>query len=323
MTRTAVKPVYALVGGDAFLQLQELRSIVAAVGGDAQRVDVDGERCELTDVLDELRSFAMFGGSKLVVVRNGDDLVTRFRGPLEDYCDSPSDSGTLVLRLESLPGTQRIAKAIARVGEVRKCDPPRDLVGWIMKHAKSAHGLALNLDAGNALADRIGGDLGRIDTELAKLAVMNDGGRVEAGAIVDTVAFQREQELKDMTSALGEGRADEALRRWRQIVATDASAEFRAVTWLGIWLENARKALAMRRKNTPLPAIGQALWIRDRNALDAFVRTTESLGAAGLARAIDLLTQVDRHSKSGVGDAAENVERYILSIAAMLRRPSR
>ncbi len=29
---------------------------------DTQRADVDGERAELSDVLDELRRFALFGG---------------------------------------------------------------------------------------------------------------------------------------------------------------------------------------------------------------------------------------------------------------------
>ena len=31
--------------------------------------------------------------------------------------------------------------------------------------------------------------------------------------------------------------------------------------------------------------------------------------------ALDLLTEIDKQSKSGVGDAAENVERFILAMA--------
>ena len=54
-------------------------------------------------MLDELRSFAMFGGAKLVVVRDADEFIGRYREPLEDYAAKPADSGTLVLRLASLP----------------------------------------------------------------------------------------------------------------------------------------------------------------------------------------------------------------------------
>ncbi len=50
---------------------------VGQVGSRAQRVDVDGEKAELAEVLDELRSFAMFGPGKLVVVRNADEFLSR------------------------------------------------------------------------------------------------------------------------------------------------------------------------------------------------------------------------------------------------------
>src|SRR5688572_32712442 len=111
-----VKPVYALVGCDSFLQLEQLAEITRQMPADVQRVDIDGERAELADVLDELRSFAMFGGAKLVVVRDGDAFITRFREQLEDYVASPSTSGVLVLRINTLPSNQRIYKAIAKTG---------------------------------------------------------------------------------------------------------------------------------------------------------------------------------------------------------------
>src|SRR5690242_12529939 len=117
------KPVYALVGTDAFLQTQRLREVVAQLPRDAARIDVDGERAELADVLDELRSFAMFGGGKVVVVGNGDEFITRFREQLEDYCADPSNSATLVLRVTTLPKNQRIYKAISKTGEVVTCEP--------------------------------------------------------------------------------------------------------------------------------------------------------------------------------------------------------
>src|SRR5262250_1572432 len=96
---TAIKPVYALVGSDSFLQLQRLAQIIERAPDGAQRIDLDGERAELAEVLDEVRSFAMFGGGKVVVVTNADAFVTRFREQLEEYVGHPSNSATLVLRL--------------------------------------------------------------------------------------------------------------------------------------------------------------------------------------------------------------------------------
>src|SRR5688572_17348727 len=93
------KPVYALVGEDSFRQLEELGRILTDLPGDPQRSDYDGETAELADVLDDVRSFAMFGGGKVVVIRSADEFVSRYREQLENYLASPSNSGTLVLRL--------------------------------------------------------------------------------------------------------------------------------------------------------------------------------------------------------------------------------
>jgi DNA polymerase-3 subunit delta len=309
------KPVYALVGSDAFLQLEALAAIARQLPPDAQRVDIDGETASLSDVLDELRSFAMFGGEKLVVVRNGDDFISRFRESLEDYIASPVNSATLVLRVESLPSNQRIYKAIAKVGTVEQCKPPKDIARWITDRAKAAHKLTVAFDAARMLADLLGDDLGRIDNELAKLALLSDTGKLSADDVSEAVAFQRERKMWDLTNALASGDPAEAMRRWRQLVQADSSSEFRAVTWLGIWLENMRKARAMLAQGQNAYSIGQALKIWPADAAQKFVESTKALGPQGLKRAIDLLAEIDYQSKTGVGDATENVERFILSMS--------
>lgn len=312
----APKPVYALVGSDAFLQLQKLQDVLRLMPKDVQRVDLEGERAELAEVLDELRSFAMFGGAKLVVVRDADAFLARFREQLEDYVAAPSDSGTLVLRLASLPKNQRIYKAIDKLGGVEPCEPPKDLAKWAAERARAAHGITLAPEAARMMADLVGEDLGRIDNELAKLAIDAEGTRGAIGPekIASSVAFQREQEMWDMTNELAAGDVAAALRRWRQLTQLDSSAEFRAVTWLGMWLENVRKALALKRKGLGAFAICQQLRIWPREIQEPFFKTACKLGDDGAAAALDLLAEIDHQSKTGVGDAAANVERFILQI---------
>src|SRR4051794_16942928 len=152
------KPVYALVGEDSFLQLQKLAEIRAQLPKDVQSADFEGERAELSEVLDELRSFAMFGGGgKLVVVRAADEFVSRFREQLEDYIAKPSTSGTLVLRLNTLMKTTRIYKQLDKAGGVEICEPPKQAIlpQWIINRAKSVHKLIVDNAAANLLADLI------------------------------------------------------------------------------------------------------------------------------------------------------------------------
>ena len=324
MTRTGLmaKPVYALVGGDAFLQLQKLREILGQLPPDAQRIDVEGERAALADVLDELRSFAMFGGGKAIVIRDADEFVSRFREQLEDYVAHPSDSATLILRLESLPSNQRIYKAIAKAGSIESCEPPKDLARWVVQHAKTAHAVNISAEAAKLLVDYVGTDLGRLDTELAKLALQCDAKMIGSEDVSCGVAFQRERQMWDMTNELACGRTSEALHKWRQLVALDSSAEFRAVTWLGMWLENVRKALAMKRKGMPPFTIAQQLRIWPREIQQPFFQTADALGDSGVTSAIDLLADIDLRSKSGLGDAASNVERFILEMGRMQKLQS-
>jgi DNA polymerase-3 subunit delta len=310
-------PVHAIVGEDSFLQLAALAQIVAEHAPDVDRIEFDGERAQLAEVLDELRSFAMFGGGKLVVVRNADDFLSRYRAQLEDYLSESAPNGTLILRLESLPANQRIHKVIAKIGKIHPCAAPKvkDLPAWIISRGKSVHQLAISLAAANLLADLIGSDLGRIDNELAKLALSCETAKLDVDDVSGSVAFQREQEMWSLTDALTAGDAATALRRWRQLVAMDSSTEFRAVTWLAIWLANVRKAIEMRRKRVPDAVIARACRIFDPRQQRPFFQTAERLGDSGVNRAVNLLAQIDLRSKSGVGDAAGNVERFILSLA--------
>jgi DNA polymerase III delta subunit len=307
-------PVYALVGADNFLQLLRLSEVLRQMPAGVQRVDVDGERGELAEVLDELRSFAMFGGGKLVVVRDADLFLSRFREQLEDYVAAPSDSATLVLRLPSLPKNQRIYKAIDKLGGILECDPPRDVARWAVDRARAAHKITLPPDAARVLVELIGNDLGRLDSELAKLAIDAEGGKVDARRVSEAVTFQREQEMWDMTNALATGDAAGALRRWRQLVQLDPSAEFRAVTWLGMWLEDVGTVLG--------GAAGKVSW-KYKERLPQLIETTKRLGASGRARALDLLAEIDHQSKTGVGDAAANVERFILQLSCAELAPEK
>lgn len=306
-----LKPVYALVGPDPFLQMQELGKLGKELPPDAAKLDVDGEKAGLADVLDELRSFAMFGSGKMVVVREADDFLSKYREQVEKYVASPSDSATLVLRLSSLPANQRIHKLIAKVGEVIKCEPPStaQLPAWIAHRAKTVHHATVAPDAVRLLADLIGDDLGRLDTELAKLSLQVEAGQpIGVDLIKGSVAFQREQEMRDLTAALAVGRTAEAVRRWHQLLQSDPSAEFRAVTWLAMWLEDVRDFLAS-------PNSFKNSW-KYKDDLPKFKQTAQAIGNRNVGRLVDMLVDVDRQSKSGVGDFAGNVERFLVSVGS-------
>ena len=149
----------------------------------------------------------------------------------------------------------------------------------------------------------------RIDNELAKLAIESDGAKavITVEQITSGVAFQREQEMWDLGNALAAGDAHEALRRWRHMVQLDPNTEYRAITWLGMWLEDVGCVLH--------GAQGKVAW-KYKDRLPQLVRTSNGLGRPGHRRALDLLAEIDHQSKTGVGDATTNVERFILQVGS-------
>lgn len=318
-TQTPDATVYALVGSDVFLQQKVLSEVLSRLGSDVQRADVDGTTAEAVQVFDELRSFAMFGGSRVVVVRDGDEFISRHRPALEAYLESPGAPGTnvLVLRCASLPKNQRVYKLIDKVGRIVSCEPPsaRDLPRWVIGHGQKAHSLTVTRDAAALLADCIGNDLGSLDNELAKLFLQTGDGRVSAELIAGGVAFRREQEMWRMTDALAAGRPEEALRIWRQLLATDSSAEFRAVTWLAIWLERSLGALRLADQGRNAFAIARELSIWPAGNAEPLLRTARELGVTRLRRATDQLAEMDYRSKRGLGEATRAVEDFILRTA--------
>ena len=307
--------VAALVGDDLFLQLTAMKDLMRTLAPDTQTIDFDGDTADLAAVLDEARSFAMFGGAKAVVVRNAEPFIKKYREKLEAYFESESGGALLVFRDSKLKSNERLYKLIEKKGRIIRCEAPKDPTNWIVERAKHPHKLSLTPDVARLLADLIGNDLGRLDMELSKLALTSEGGTIHAKDITGAVAFQREREMWDLTNALASGDSAAALRRWRQLIQLEASAEFRAVTWLGIWLENVRKALDMLDDGQNANAIGQALRIWPRDAAEKFVTTARDLGRRGLSSAMNRLAETDFQTKTGIGDAAENVERFILSMA--------
>ena len=311
-------PVYVLIGDDPFLQGETLRHVLAALGDDVQRVDLDGATASPSNVFDELRSLAMFGGSRAVIVRDAEQFITKHREAVENYLADPATGNSLILRCTSLPKNQRVYKLADKAGQILACEPPKQaqLAKWIASRGTSAHGLKVDSAAANLLADLIGVDLGSLDNELAKLALSSDDGTVTADMISGGVAFRREQQMWTLTDALTRGDAGEALTLWRQLLATDDSAEFRAVTWLGIWLEKAGGALRLRREGARPFDIAKQLKIWPANNVEPLLRTAESLGANGIRAATDDLAELDYRTKTGLGDARRAAERFIVRACA-------
>ena len=220
--RSAPKPhrigtedrVIVLHGKDAFLRamyLDQLRDALAGAGVEADVIRFDASSASLADVLDECRSFGLMQQHKVIVVDRADEMLKdseddgggagrgkgsmRPRDLVQRYVEAPVDSATLVLRAERW-NRGKLDKAIEKVGKVIKCEPPRpaDAARWAVGRAKKRYERVLEADAAGALIDKLGCDLGKIDTEVAKLsAAVATGEPISLAIVHEMVGFSREE----------------------------------------------------------------------------------------------------------------------------------
>jgi DNA polymerase-3 subunit delta len=221
------QPVCVVFGDEAFLRRQVLlklrEAVLAGEEADFSLTTFDGREALLRDVLEELATVAMFGGGRrLVIVEDADEFVTHYRGELEDYVARPSRSGVLVLEVNTWPATTRLYKAVAATGLGVDCSTPPGarLDRWLGDWAKQAHQVQLSPTAAEQLVEMIGPELGLIDQELAKLALMAGKDRKITPEMVSRyVGGWRAKTTWEMLDAALDGKVQEAMRELDRLLA--------------------------------------------------------------------------------------------------------
>lgn len=307
--------VLALHGPEQRLKrerLVELRDALRAEHGDVEQHDFDGKSAELAAVFDELRGFSLMATYKLVVVDDAEPFVKAHRAALERYCAGPVNHATLVLRSDGW-NRGNLDKAIAKVGAVLKCDAPspREAASWVSKRCQEEHGAAMNADAAVVLVERIGTDLGRLDGEAAKLALMAGDGKVTAELVREATAAGSDEKAwalqEAMLRSIAEGDASAALDMVDELVRRSGQPE---VLVLFASADLCRKlavaeAMAAERRSDHEIAKAARVW---GPQVRPFLGVVRGLGAGRAARLLKRALSADARSKSGLGPASRNLE---------------
>jgi len=222
------KPVYAVFGNESFLRRQAILCLRSAVlggdDGDFSLSTFEGRGLLFRDVHEVLSTVAMFGGGKrLAVVEDADDFVSRYRPQLEDYVARPSRGGVLVLDLDTLPSNTRLHKLIAAEGLLLDCAAPTParLGKWLTDWAKHRHHVQLAPAAADMLVELIGPELGLLDQELAKLALLaGESKKITPEQVGQAVGGWRTKTTWEMLDAAMDGNVREAMLQLDRLLAS-------------------------------------------------------------------------------------------------------
>ena len=243
-----VAGVCVLFGDEPFLKRlvrDQLTSVLLA-GEDAPFATFSGKTCEWRDVADELFTVSLFSsGPRLVVVEDGDDFVTRYRGQLEDLLDRGELPGVLILDVTKWASNTRLYKAVDKNAFQSECRAPQKtgrskgldepaLAKWLVARAKNEHQASLEKDAANELLELVGPEFGLLEQALAKLALfVGDDRRVTTTMVQDIVGGWRTKTTWDLIDAAARGDAAAAVEQLDRLLQAGEhpNALFGQISW--------------------------------------------------------------------------------------------
>lgn len=323
-----------LHGKDSFQIVERLHRFEKALKerfGDVNRFDFDGSTAQLVDVLDELRTFGLLATHKLVVVDKADQFIGQEerRRAMERYAEEPVEHATLVFRAESWrPGN--LDKLVAKVGAVLKCDTPsaEHAMAWCEARGRKQHEILVDAAAAEALVDRVGSDLARLDTELAKYAAYlatepADARRVTRELVTLLTGQSREEAAWEVQEAVLGGKPAVAIRKVRELVEISQAPE-QLILWslvdLARKLHDASRMLADGASEGAV-AKQVKLW---GPSMAPTLRAARALGPIRATRLFAQSIDLDRRSKSGLaGELPRTLEAFVASFAGEVAAGSR
>ncbi len=317
--------IVVLVGKELFLRTQYtsmLKDKLEAEHGEIEVFRFDGDSVDLAAVLDECRSFGLMAVHKMVVVDDADSFVNATTRPmLERYAASPSDGATLVLRGGKW-NKGKLDDSINAVGLILKCDAVDEGTAcrWVVARAQKEYQSSIDMRVAAGLVERLGADLGRIDTELSKLATAAGAGNpITADLVKELVGLTREEEVWAIQSYLLCGDPARSLGELRVILGN--SPKNNAVPVIFACSDLARKLMgaseAMAQGVNPMTISKELkLWGAGK---DAILNTARRLGPARARALFDECVAADVASKSSSADLGIMLERLMLSFVAASR----
>lgn len=302
--------VVVLHGKDAFLRLERGRQLEAALHerfGGVDRLDLDGTTTSLADILDNLRTAGLFSPHKLVVVDNAEVLmgVEDRRRAMEAYASNPSQASTLLMRSASGWRPGNFDKMVAKVGMVIKCDNPsvQEAMLWCEARAAKRHGAKLESAAAQLLVEKLGPDLGRLDSELGKLAAaVAQPGQTQAiitrSTVQEFTGLSREEQAWEIQSSVLEGNAVAALTKLDELLRISRVPEV-MIGWSLVDL--ARKvhdASCLLNQGQSEGAVSKALKLWGPSTLSV-IRAARRIRPVEAERLYCMAIETDRSTKNG------------------------
>jgi DNA polymerase-3 subunit delta len=326
-------PVYLVAGEEDALVDKALHSIVArvldsAAASDFARTNLDGRKSSAQEVEAAARTASLFGGRRLVILTDAQDLRPEEQKRLASYLEAPVETTTLVLVIRGAGAQTRDpkrSKAVASIKSLKKAvekgrgvmvdcprPKPRDLPRIAQQLLKD-NGLSADSDGLYALVEAVGEDLGGLIQAVEKLSLYLGGkGNVTEREVAEVVADTRSQSIFALTDAAGEGAPDRALRVLGRMLR-DGEHALAIIGHLARHFRNLALVQALDKRKNVKEEIHKALGLHPFVVKKCLLQLRRFSGES-LERCLMLLADADLELKRGKLPQALVLEKLVMTL---------
>jgi DNA polymerase-3 subunit delta len=331
-TKTKAELIYVIAGKEESLVSAECDKLLERLIEPQQRMvalfSADPKQISAVDVVDELRTLPFLAERRVVVVKGADKFISENRQLLENYFDNPCPTGVLILTVSSWSAGTRLAKKLPKVGKLISVAQPKpwQLPDRLINYAFDAHNKKLARDAAELLVELTGDELGRLYSEVDKLAIFADSPApaspdASRGGGEKTITPQHVEQLIGhnrifsafaVIDACLAGDSTQAVDRLRNMFAEDSSAEYSVVGAFAFHFRRLFNAKVLFEKGAQPSEIATKLRIWGNK--EGFFAQLRRMSLQQIGDTLQQLAQIDYAIKTGQTKAQVAIERLALKL---------
>lgn len=316
-SRTAV---YVIAGKDEFLVSSRCEELLDSLLSREERpmclYQPDMKQAKITDVLDELRTLPFLADKRVVLLRDAEDFISANRASFENYFESPSPTGVLILQVGTWLKTTRLAKrlpdigTLISIGEIKS----KDLPAFAVKYAQDKYHKKMSASTAYALIDLVGDSPGRLCSEIEKLAVfLGNESTITPRHLSEVIGGTRIFDAFAVIDSLMGGDAAGAILKLRNMFEGSREAEYTVVGAFAYHFRRLFQARVMLDHRQSERAILQQcrVWYNQKG----FLNQLRQLSLSRIGTVLSQLARIDFKIKTGQTTAPVALEQLALTLA--------
>jgi len=315
-SKTKTELIYVIAGKEESLVSAECDKLLERLIEPQQRMVAlfiaDPKQISAVDVVDELRTLPFLAERRVVVVKGADKFISENRQLLENYFDNPCPTGVLILTVSSWSAGTRLAKKLPKVGKLISVAQPKpwQLPDRLIGYSSDAHNKKLALDAAELLVELTGDELGRLYSEVDKLALFaNSEETITPQHVEQLIGHNRIFSAFAVIDACLAGDSAQAVDRLRNMFAEDSSAEYTVVGAFAFHFRRLFNAKVLFEKGVGPAEIATKLRIWGNK--EGFFTQLRRMSLRQIGDTLQQLAQIDYAIKTGQTKAQVAIERLV------------